>query len=386
MTRQRKFLIGALAVLLLGLAAIYLGGRLERYERTVKHGPSPEARADAYLAAVRFLQQQDIAARRLEELEDLDDLPTSEHSLLLLGNRQWMSARQAERLLDWAARGGHLLFVAEALWDEPRQASGDLLLDRLQLQQHETEQAHVPPRPTHKSSSEGLSTLEVPGETAPAFVRFDPAYHLHDPAERATLRADSEQATHLLQFAHGLGRVTVLTDSELWTNRRIAAFDHAWLLWYLARDTQVTLIGRSDHPSLLALLKRHFPEALTALTLLLALALWHAARREGPLLPATPVGTRRLQTHVRGLADFHLRHGGHAGLIAQLQEEIGQRARRRHPGFAQLDIPSQRHLLTQLSLLPRDVVDQALQPPAPRPSTVEFTRQVAHLQTLRNAL
>ncbi|EGH49109.1 hypothetical protein PSYPI_44866, partial [Pseudomonas syringae pv. pisi str. 1704B] len=37
-----------------------------------------------------------------------------------------------------AEAGGHLLFVAEQLWDEQKGRSGDLLLDSLQIHQYLT--------------------------------------------------------------------------------------------------------------------------------------------------------------------------------------------------------------------------------------------------------
>lgn len=46
-----------------------------------------------------------------------------------------MTPRQVEQLLGWTNAGGHLLLVAEALWDEETSKSGDLLLDRLDIHQ-----------------------------------------------------------------------------------------------------------------------------------------------------------------------------------------------------------------------------------------------------------
>ena len=52
-TRQRQWLLGGLLLLaLVGLGG-YLFEQLQPYQSTVKHGPSPEARRNPYLAAER---------------------------------------------------------------------------------------------------------------------------------------------------------------------------------------------------------------------------------------------------------------------------------------------------------------------------------------------
>ena len=70
------------------------------------------------------------------------------------------------------------------------------------------------------------------------------------------------------------------------------------------------------------------------------------------------------------------------------RELAGHRtARRRHPGFEQLDTAGQWQALERLTRQPPSIISQALGPlPAKRLSSADFSRQVACLQTLRNAL
>lgn len=100
--------------------------------------------ANTYLAAEYFLRQQGLAVEQANSLERLADLPAEGHSLLLLGERSNMTPRQVDQLLAWAKSGGHLLLVAEALWDEETGKSGDLLLDRLNIHQTLSETADEP--------------------------------------------------------------------------------------------------------------------------------------------------------------------------------------------------------------------------------------------------
>ncbi|RML17966.1 hypothetical protein APX70_04787 [Pseudomonas syringae pv. maculicola] len=58
-----------------------------------------------------------------------------------------------------------------------------------------------------------------------------------------------------------------------------------------------------------------------------------------------------------------------------------------HPGFERLVIAEQWQVLSRLTRLPTSAISDALRPrPPQRLSHSEFTRQVAQLQTLRNAL
>ncbi|MNF55316.1 hypothetical protein D3C84_367730 [compost metagenome] len=179
----------------------------------------------------------------------------------------------------------------------------------------------------------------------------------------------------------------MLTDSWIWQTRDIDQYDNAWLLWYLTQDTAVTLLYRAERDSLATLLGQNFPEALVALALLIVLLLWHVGQRQGPLQAPANRARRQLEEHLRGSADFLLRRSGQASLLQGLQRDIQRRARHRHPGFERLAVAEQWQVLGRLTRLPPSAISQAMRPlPRQRLNAAEFTRQVAHLQTLRNAL
>ena len=181
--------------------------------------------------------------------------------------------------------------------------------------------------------------------------------------------------------------MTVITDSDLWKNPAIGKYDNAWLLWYLSQGTAVTLLFNSDVDDLFTLLLRYFPQALVALISLLALGLWRAGMRQGPIQPPAPKARRQLLEHLKASADFLLRHSGQGTLLQALQRDIMRTARQRHPGFEHLDNTEQWRVLEHLTRQPSHVISQALGPlPAKRLSSADFSRQVACLQTLRNAL
>ncbi|WLI28456.1 DUF4350 domain-containing protein [Pseudomonas rhodesiae] len=377
---------GLLLVCLLAAAGFYAWSKATPYDEVIDRGPSPEAQANPYLAAEHFLRKQGLPVDHAFGLDRLADLPSEHHSLLLLTERSNMSPRQVEQLLDWTRSGGHLLVVAEALWDEETGKSGDLLLDRLQIRQVLSDEPEEP-APARKEKTPDLTRLYIDNETAPAYFGFDTAFNLTDPKHLAQFSANSARSSHLMQLDLGQGRVTVITDSDLWKTANIGKHDNAWLLWYLTQGTAVTLMANGDVDDLFSLLLRYFPQALVALTALIALALWHAGMRQGPIQAPAPKARRQLQEHLKASADFLLRRNGQRSLVQALQRDILRAARRRHPGFEHLDDAQQWQVLEHLTHQPSHVISQALGPlPEKRLSSADFSRQVACLQTLRNAL
>ncbi|AZD10122.1 hypothetical protein C4K26_4742 [Pseudomonas chlororaphis] len=387
MNRRLLPLLALLVAGLLGGLLLYLYLNARPYQETIDHGPSPQARANPYLAAEMFLRQRGLQVHHANGLEVLPTLKPQQHSLLLLGERSNMTPQQVEQLLDWARAGGRLLFVAEALWNKEAGRSGDLLLDRLHLRQFLSKDLKAPPSGAGKEPYPKLTKLYLEDEDAPAYIGFDTDFHLEDPDNLAQSWANSARATHMMQLSYGQGSVTVLTDAEIWKTPLIAKYDNAWLLWYLSADSDVTLLFDTDHDSLWSLLLKYFPQALVALAALLGLWLWQVGVRHGPMQAPMPRARRQLREHLQASAHFLLRHTGQQGLLHSLQQDILRRAQHRHPGFERLTAAEQRQVLARLTRQPDSVISQALAPqPAQRLSSADFSRLVTHLQTLRNAL
>lgn len=405
---SRRWVIGlvvALMMVSLAIASAPFFKRLEHYQETVDQGPSPEARANPYLAAQTFLRKQGIDVETAQTLTTLPELGKQPQTLMLLDSRENMTPSEVERLLAWTRSGGRLLFVAEQIWNENRGNSGDLLLDALQLRQflsrdlqeqdRERQRAQVKPviplsvpdPQAPETPWPELTRLYVENENDPAYMSFDPAFHLDDPEDNARSWANSADATHLLQMVYGKGLITVVTDAELWKTDAIGEYDNAWLLWYLSQDSAVTMLLRPEHDNLFGLLGKYFPQALLAMALCLIAIVWHAGMRHGPMLPVLGPGRRQLSEHLRASADFILRREGQHAALRAMQRDIFTRARQRHQGFETLAVTEQWQTLARMTGQSTSSVGKALRPrPEQRLSSREFTRQVADLQALRNAL
>ncbi|CDF86019.1 hypothetical protein PKB_4695 [Pseudomonas knackmussii B13] len=418
MTRTTRALLVVLLLAVLSGLGYYLVQNLHPQTRTLELGPAPEARANPYLAAERYLRGRGLSVNSVRSLEGLDQMPSKGHTLVLLGSRNSITPGQNRQLMSWVEQGGSLIVTAEHLWDDKTGKSGDPLLDPLGVRQYlskdldkapgigtdgdkgQTQDAEgadtdaAPPAetddPTRASADDAypdLTKLYLDNEQAPAYFGFDTEYHLFDSKNLAYAWANSHDTTHLLQLQQGEGLITVLTDNWIWQNDKLDEYDNAWLLWYLTQDSAVTLVYRADSDSLLSLLLRNYPQALLAGALLLALVLWRVSLRQGPLQPVPSRARRQLVEHLRASADFLLRQRGHAALLQGLQRDILRRARQRQPGFERLPIAEQWQHLGRMTRLPVGAISQAMRPhPKQRMSAADFTRQVAHLQTLRNAL
>lgn len=327
-----------------------------------------------YQAAQRFLRQQSLTATAAQALPALNDLPARDHSLMWLGKRGPMSAQQTDEVLDWVHRGGRLLLVAQALWNDTESQSGDALLDRLQLRLQLT--ARLPQLPDAPGDDyPQLTKLYLENETAPAYFSFDPGLHLEDPTNQVLSWANSSGATHLMQLAYGAGLITVVSDAALWTDSQIGRYNNAWLLWYLNQGTEVTVLLDAPPQSEWRRFQPFFP-TLSALALLLLLGIWHV----WPL-------DRQSLASLGGRLGCHLCPLDQHALLTTLRRDILHRACQHHPGFGQLPVAEQWQVLARLTHQPTRAISQALLPIGGRGlSRRAFTRQVAHLQTLRNAL
>ena len=107
MSRRALFILGCGLLLGGGLLVIYLLQQLHPYDKLVNHGPSPEARANPYLAAELFLRQQKLEVQRADGLDELKDLEKesliSEDSLRVYSERVQKitddSIAEADRML-----------------------------------------------------------------------------------------------------------------------------------------------------------------------------------------------------------------------------------------------------------------------------------------------
>lgn len=334
-----------------------------------------------YQRAQDFLQGQGLASHTTTAWDELDTLPARGHSLMLLDRKTPMSAQQVDRLLGWVQRGGRVLAVADALWNEANASSGDALLDRLQIRVQSSSQLPQLP-PAAGDDYPSLTKLYLEDESAPAYMGFDTQRHLDDPTGKVQSWANSNGATHLMQMTYGEGLITLVSDARLWTDEQIQRYDNAWLLWYLNQGSEVTwLFEPVPEPR-----RRYAPWVFAALLLAAVPGLWWIRTRQRPHRAPTLLDRGQLRV-VRERGRRSLRELGPGEVLGALQRDLLQRACLHHPGFETLAVAEQWQVLAQLSQQSTRSIGAALMPVRGRrmPARV-FTGTVAQLQSLRDSL
>lgn len=353
------------------------------------HAPKHDhSLSSAAQSMATFLQAQEINAVIRKDISQLAAPSSGLHTLVLLSDDADFIAQHQQELLTWVSAGGHLIVSAA---QQHRNESTPSLLQVLNISRqpatahHAQDNSATTPIPLLVTAdTPSLTRLYLENEQSPAYLAFSNHYHLEDHGNRAHAWANSDKGTHLLQLLHGAGLITLLSDLQLWHTPEISQYDHAWLLWYLSQDSEVTLL---TPPTSLIQQSTGWPKhtALFSLLILLLGAAEYLRRRV--IASRTP----HLSTHSLSKAQVQalkkLSSSGQRNLILTLQKEIQQHAQQHQPAFADALVAEQWHLLAQLSGLPLSFIARCMQPPTAETVRIQvLAQQIAHLRQLINTL
>lgn len=226
------------------------------------------------------------------------------------------------------------------------------------------------------------------GEDAePLQINFGYPYTLEDASGQVSRTAGAEP-NGLLEYPVGQGRMTVVLDTDIWKNRAIGDFDHAFLLWHLVSDRpRVWFVASHDSENLLEVLWRNARYLVMGLITWLLLWAWRRWVRFGPLIPDPVPARRQLLEHIEASTLFSWKHQQLEPLLLRLRDDIWLHLNRHHGIDHQDGDSSQLALqkLAELSQQPADIVRQAMTCPAPQREN-NWVELISQLQTIRNAL
>jgi len=429
----------ALAAAVAALCAAVFFACFERREVAVPQGASAEARRNRYLALGRLFERMGHPVAMHEDIAQLANLPAPPATVFLPLNRLAFGAARSQALLDWVARGGHLVVVTYTVWgqsgadqagaddaggsdaDEEVIAYGrpDLLLDRFGLRQRqrapleavaeaarsggeppdsEEDGADAPEPPPSLGelftgkwgaarTETAYATLDVGSE--PLELEFAANFWWEDTEGAAVWSVGGASGPHLVEVAHAAGTIAALTSDEPLVNATIGDADHAEFLVRWVRDGRearapVWIFFEEDWPSLLTLLVRHARPALVAGAALFLLWLWSSLWRFGPALPAPDPARRRWLEHLEAAGRFHWRQDRGAVLLGALRDELARELGRKRPAWSRLSERECRERLAHASGLSLEEVAHALQGAARAPRA--FSSAVRSLERIRAAL
>jgi hypothetical protein len=408
--------LARLALLAALLAGLFFAC-FERSSEPVYTGLRGEAARNPYLAAETLLDALGLPVTRVARIAELDALPPVDATLILTGQRVRLSAERSAQLVDWVARGGHLVVQIWTLWDDPKRAP-DPILDPLGVRQYqrptssraegeasgaEGEDAAEPPAgeasaATEAGMNEVAEWISEPG-AQPLRLRFDPRYSLELEEHTASWRVADRAGTHGLSVPHGAGHITVWTDDRFLTNEAIDELDHAAATYRLVRlfghgGATWIVRGNGEPPDLWARFWREAWPLAVALGALLGFHVWTHAPRFGPVQPDPPLERRELMEHVEAAGQFLARHRGAHSLVGAVRAALFRKLQTRHPQWTRLAPAAQAERVAEWTGIPLAEVASALaaEPArapgaaAPELAATDFTFLVATLEAIRRKL
>ncbi len=390
---------------------------VERYTRQINTGPKLDVAINPWFAAQTFLQQHDIETHRAMDLHDMLHRLNPNDALVLFNDTPIYDANHQQALKEWMHQGGHLVLAANYTWDEANGTSDDAFLDDmgvrliwLNADEGEAEPSTVDDknaaseednlRDDEPGSATGDATkdceiyvgmdpfqIDYADGATPLRVSFGYRYTLEDASTEVT-RTSNHQPNGLLEYSVGQGRMSVVLDTDIWTNPVIGNFDHAFFLWQLVGGSPVVwFVANHDSENLLAALWRTAPYLLIGIATVLLLWGWRRWVRFGPLIPDPSPSRRQLLEHIQASALFSWRHHQIEPMLKTLRDDIWLQLSRHH-GVEHNANESPIAVLNKLANIiqqPRDWVQHAMTCPPPQ-REANWIELISQLQTIRNAL
>ncbi len=370
-SRINGIVLTLLLILLLVLGGYWFFDNFERQSKELRLGAEPEARENPLLATQMTLSRLGVDTQSEPGRALLTQLPETNGLILIHDLGPSFNQTQQTALLEWVARGGYLVVSPSLQW-------GDVMPHSLM------ETFSVSLRQDDDYASDDLTWVELPGQEAPLQVAFDNTrwFEIAEPDGDARLLSQSERC---VTYAWGSGRVSFLSDMELFTNEQIGDHDHARLLAYFAPPGgRAWLLYGADAPSLPVLLWRFAPYLIITLLAWLILTLWRMSRHSGPKLEIENPVRRDLLEHLQASAEFAWRLDPRNGLLRQARQQVEKRWLSAHPALQKM-APSQRcDWLSERTGMTARSINAALYPD-PRDPEAQI-KSTAHLQRLYAAL
>lgn len=383
MTRERLFLL--LAALVLIASGWWLSVNTEWVEEDVPRPATGEARSNPVYAFEQIMRKLGMHA---EHHEQLDRMPPEGARLVLLSADWDLVPERGAQIRAWVERGGHLVLLQGADWDDTRLESwvpvfAADISEKVKRQRaaEAAARAQRPKSPMHAASAgakagkdddeeenrdEAVSEPPVFGEIESLDLchRFNWSKRLKvKPGRQADWTLTQEHGQQLIRAAQGRGSVTVLnTSPSLFQGQAPFGCDTSLLLaatvqagpgatvWIYLNEKREALTPWLWHSGWIAIVLGG---------LALVAALWRAAVRFGPRLAAPPRLRRSISEQVRGMGAYLHRHGRDALLAAQ-QRALAEAATRTLRGYARLPLADRVHAVATATGVARDELYAAM--------------------------
>ncbi len=353
--RINKKIVLALLLLLLAIVAA-LGWFFNNYEQKeyeIRTDMSSAARYNPLLAADLFLEKIGIEAESYRGRDLLTSLPAAGEALLLYRQSGALTPTQLNDLYNWIKEGGHLVVEPKYTLDSDEKPKGDDLLFRLGVskrwsedsgcgcddedakdadepssQEGEADKVVVDkpePAPEDEEEEEDGELVQVKLDGHLLDFRFTDYTYLVSGEREPVFRIPSQEneGDYLLQYQYGKGKITVVTDTYIFSNYSLEDDNYAYLLAWLLKDSRkVWLLYSSEVESIYSLLYRTVPFSLLSLLFFIIFFIWHKQNRIGPLHKEEKEERRNVLAHIKGAGNFYWRLDKGEQLLARVREPL----------------------------------------------------------------
>lgn len=408
MNRTGLILTGVGAVVLIALV-LTVGALWRRdyhkVEETVAAARSGEAASNPLYVLKLALQRDRVKVESRQRLQLATHPLQARDTVLIYRDPRTLAGSEAEALLGWVERGGHLIVRTPPLEDQVGDSPVPVL-DALGVTLLDASDAADP----EYLRNECVGLYERGLEPKPLFCSARRFYFYNSDADPVYAWGDEDSAYVYARFPRGQGHVDVLADLDFLSNRtgsgnplldRIALGEDeiaapanaAFARQVLApnyRAGTVHLIYAAEVPRLWKTLLRESWMAWLPLLLCLLGWLWQRTQRFGPLRPAPALERRSLLEHIVASGEHVYRYGYGPRLYESARRAFIARLRRRDPYAAALDGEPQIALLIErfkadpAPIAANDIRDALTSPPVR--DHAAFRARIATLIRMRNRL
>jgi hypothetical protein len=434
---KRDFILVAILIAaIIGLAMWFTRTYEWRTEET-DVGLQGEALRNDLLAAQRFLEKTGSTVTNVPGVQEITEMPARTDVVVVPTQRYDFSRERTERFRKWIEAGGHLIVTARRFKRKSSQHT-DPLLDPLGVKFADAEDDNESENPQSETSDKTTDTtdgdsdekttnagtdtetainttagtgtdsnsgadadgdtdidtdavvVKIDDESELLRVRFDPRQSLEVMGEtEPDWYVADEESIYLVEFRIGDGWLTIVNDFDFMTNDEIRDNDHAAFLWRLvhidANRGTVWFIHRDDMPALSDLIWQNFKPIVIVICVILLAWLWSASRRFGPLLADPQPVRRSLREHIRASGYFIWKAQQRTQLLRSVQRALHTEIETLHPGWSQLDDAALHKRLAELTGMPIEVIQAALEADNVANET-SFINYVDTLETIRKKL
>lgn len=395
----RDRLLWIVAALVLVAAGWWLSANTEWVEEDVPRPARGEARDNPVYAFEQIMRKLGMQA---EHHEQLDRMPPEGARLVLLSPNWDLVPERAEQMRAWVERGGHLVLLQGAEWDDTRLESwvpvfAVDITEKLRRQrerklelERQRERGRAPehvgpvgsPTTADAASAADGTGKDDDDEDRDDAISDPPVFGEYDALDlcyqfgggkrlkikpghqdQATWTLTQEHGQQLIRVNQGRGTVTVLNAApKVFQDRAPFGCEISLLLAasvQAERGATVWLYLNEKREALTPWLWQRGWIAIVLGLLALAAALWRAAVRFGPRLAPPPRLRRSISEQVRGMGAYLHRHGRDALLAAQ-QRALDEAAAKQLRGYGRLPLMERAAAVSAATGVARDELYTAM--------------------------